>query len=205
MMLEGLLRQLLETSAAEFVSVATGIVYVLLVVRQSRWCWVFGAVSSGILVVLAAEARLPMQAALQGAYVLMAIYGFWRWSRTSRSAGAAGSASRIVAWPARKHLVSCAAIAVVALLLGPQVSAFTGSAWPRLDLAVMAGGLLTTWMVARLLLENWLYWIVIDAVSIFLYAAQGLAFVAMLYGAYLVISVSGYFSWRARMRLQRSE
>jgi nicotinamide mononucleotide transporter len=58
-------------------------------------------------------------------------------------------------------------------------------------------------MVARLLLENWLYWMVIDCVSIFLYASQGLAFIAILYCVYLLISISGYFSWRSRMRAQR--
>lgn len=200
---EGLLLQLLDTSPAELVSVVTGIAYVLLVVRQSRWCWVFGAVSSGILVVLAAEAGLPMQAALQVAYVLMAVYGFWHWSRAGRTTDVAAAALQVGTWPAWKHAVAIAAIAGMALLLAPHVSALTGAAWPRLDLAAMAGGLLATWMVARLLLENWLYWMVIDSVSIFLYASQGLAFIAVLYGVYLLISISGYFSWRARMRAQR--
>lgn len=200
---EGLLLQLLDTSPAELVSVVTGIAYVLLVVRQSRWCWVFGAVSSGILVVLAAEAGLPMQAALQVAYVLMAVYGFWHWSRAGRTTDVAAAALQVGTWPAWKHAAAIASIAGMALLLAPHVSALTGAAWPRLDLAAMAGGLLATWMVARLLLENWLYWMVIDSVSIFLYASQGLAFIAVLYGVYLLISISGYFSWRARMRAQR--
>ena len=200
---EGLLLQLLDTSPAELVSVVTGIAYVLLVVRQSRWCWVFGAVSSGILVVLAAEAGLPMQAALQVAYVLMAVYGFWHWSRAGRTTDVAAAALQVGTWPAWKHAAAIASIAGMALLLAPHVSALTGAAWPRLDLAAMAGGLLATWMVARLLLENWLYWMVIDSVSIFLYASQGLAFIAVLYFVYLLISISGYFSWRARMRAQR--
>ena len=200
---EALLRQLLDTSPAELVSLVSGIAYVLLIVRQSRWGWVFGAVSSGILVVLAAEARLPMQSALQVAYVLMAVYGFWHWSRAGRAADAAVTALQVGTWPAWKHGAAIAVIAGTALLLAPQVAALTGSAWPRLDLAAMAGGLLATWMVARLLLENWLYWMVIDCVSIFLYASQGLAFIAILYCVYLLISISGYFSWRSRMRAQR--
>jgi nicotinamide mononucleotide transporter len=188
---EALLRQLLDTSPAELVSLVSGIAYVLLIVRQSRWGWVFGAVSSGILVVLAAEARLP------------AVYGFWHWSRAGRAADAAATALQVGTWPAWKHGAAIAVIAGTALLLAPQVAALTGSAWPRLDLAAMAGGLLATWMVARLLLENWLYWMVIDCVSIFLYASQGLAFIAILYCVYLLISISGYFSWRSRMRAQR--
>ncbi len=49
-------------------------------------------------------------------------------------------------------------------------------------------------------LENWLYWIVIDSISLFLYGAQGLMFVAVLYLAYLVIAVFGWFEWRDALR-----
>ncbi|MEY4358393.1 MAG: hypothetical protein RL469_1719, partial [Pseudomonadota bacterium] len=52
-----------------------------------------------------------------------------------------------------------------------------------------------TWMVARAVLENWVYWLVVDAVSFFLYAAQGLAFVSMLYAIYFVIAIFGLRSW----------
>ncbi len=186
------------TSAAEAVSVLAGIAYGLLAVRQNRLCWVFGGLSSGILAGLAARAQLPMQALLQLAYVLMSVYGFWHWSGRARGE----AALRIGRWPLRTHLAIGAGLVLGTALLSPWIAAMTPAAWPRLDTATLLASLLATWMVARVRLENWLYWIVIDAVSLFLYAAQGLAFVAVLYFIYLAIAVFGWFEWRSRLRLQ---
>jgi nicotinamide mononucleotide transporter len=209
-MLDGVLDGLRATSPAEIVSVLAGLAYGVLAVRQDRRCWVFGGISSSILAWLAAQARLPMQSLLQVAYVLMAGYGFWHWSRASAAvAGAAGDGGRPAAaalaigvWPWKVHGAIAVAIAVGTAALAPWVAEWTAAAWPRLDTATMLASLLATWMVARVRLENWLYWIVIDAVSLYLYAAQGLAFVALLYLVYLVIAVFGWFEWRGRLRRQ---
>ena len=55
--------------------------------------------------------------------------------------------------------------------------------------------------MARKVLENWIYWIVIDATSIFLYLDRGLYLYAGLFVAYLVIAVFGYFGWRRSMAM----
>jgi len=58
------------------------------------------------------------------------------------------------------------------------------------------GAVLTTYMVAKKVLENWLYWIVIDGLSVFLYLDRGLYLYALLFVAYLAIVVFGFFEWR---------
>src|SRR5271163_4936132 len=72
---------LLATSPLEALAVLSGLVYVVLAVPRSRWCWVAGGFSSLIYVGLSARARLPMQSLLQAWYVGVAVYGFLRWSR----------------------------------------------------------------------------------------------------------------------------
>jgi nicotinamide mononucleotide transporter len=71
---------------------------------------------------------------------------------------------------------------------GPAV-AFTDSfvAW---------GSVLATWMVARKVLENWLYWILFDAVAVGLYFAQGFHATAGLFVLYIILAVRGYLAWR---------
>jgi nicotinamide mononucleotide transporter len=56
--------------------------------------------------------------------------------------------------------------------------------------------------VARKILENWIYWFVIDTVSIYLYINRDLYFTAVLFAGYLVMIVIGYRSWRASMTEQ---
>ncbi len=71
---------LLATSPLEAIAVLLGLIYVVLAVPRSRWCWVAGGVSSLIYVWLFARARLPMQSVLQVWYVGVAVFGFLRWS-----------------------------------------------------------------------------------------------------------------------------
>ena len=80
-LIDSILTGLRNTSAPEAASVVLGLLYSILAVRRTRWCWVAGALSSGILVVLAWQAKLPMNACLNGYYVGMAVYGFWHWSK----------------------------------------------------------------------------------------------------------------------------
>jgi nicotinamide mononucleotide transporter len=199
-MFDALLSALQAAPAAELVSLAAGVAYAVLAVRRNRWCWAFGAVSSGILVPLSWRAGLPMQSGLQALYVGMAVYGFWHWSRAGRGAAAGLPITR---WPARHHAVLLLGITLLAVLLGPRLAALTSAAWPVLDTAATAGSLVATWMVARLQLENWAYWIAVDALSIFLYASQGLAFIALLYAIYLVIAVFGLVTWHRQYRAQQ--
>jgi nicotinamide mononucleotide transporter len=69
------------------------------------------------------------------------------------------------------------------------------SAFPFLDSFVACAGLFTTWLVARVYLENWLYWIVIDSISIYMFVTQGLMVTALLFVIYLGISITGLCSW----------
>lgn len=197
--LEKILAEAQGSSPLEWLSLLAGVCYALLAVRQSRWCWLFGALSSSVLVYLAFGAQLPMQAALQAYYVAMSAFGFWHWSRQSSVHGLP-----IGTWPLSWHFGVWLGIAAATLLFAPAIGQYTQAAWPRLDTATMLASLLATWMVAASKLENWLYWIIIDAVSLFLYSAQGLWFIALLYAIYLVIAIAGFHVWRQRWRAQRN-
>jgi nicotinamide mononucleotide transporter len=193
-LIESILTGLRNTSAPEAVSVVLGLLYSILAVRRTRWCWVAGGLSSGILIVLAWQAKLPMQACLQGYYVGMAVYGFWHWSQNE------GAVRPVTTWPLRAHLISWAAIVALSVLTSRYLSTETQAAWPFLDSLTTWGSLLATWLTAQVKLENWLYWIVFDAISVFLFVAQGLMFVALLMLIYLVIASFGFVSWSRSRR-----
>jgi nicotinamide mononucleotide transporter len=189
-MIESIIAGLAATTPPEAVSVVLGFAYSVLAVKRSRWCWMAGGASSAILIYLAWGAKLPMQACLQAYYVAMAVYGFWRWSRDQ------GEATRAVTtWPLKAHLLSWAVILAISALSSKFLSGQTQAAWPFLDSLTTWGSLLATWLVTQVKLENWLYWIAMDAISVFLFASQGLAFVALLFAAYLVVSAVGWVAW----------
>jgi nicotinamide mononucleotide transporter len=193
-MLQSLLDGLRATSPLEAVAVLLGILYSVLAVRLQRSCWIAGGLSSLLFVLLAWRAALPMQATLQAGYVAMAVYGWLQWSR-------ADATQRIGNWPLRRHCVALAAIFLVASPAARWLASGTQAAWPYLDSLSTLASLLATWLTARSKLESWLYWIAIDAVLAFLFAAQGLVFSALLFVCYIGVAVWGYRSWRRRAAL----
>lgn len=177
---------LVNTSPAEWIAFATGVTYALLVMWRRRLGWVFGGVSSLILAVVTWRARLPMQALLQVSYVLAAVYGWWSWSRP-------GKVRPISVWHWRGHLVAIIGCVVASLLLSKLL--VNDSAFPFVDSLVFCAGMMATWLLARVYVENWAYWILIDATSIYLCIAQELFAVAALFVIYLGIAVAGLAGW----------
>ena len=181
------------THPAEWLAVVAGVIYVLLIMERRRLGWIFGGISSVILMVLAARAKLPMNALLQLTYVIAAVYGWWRWS-------GADDDRPISTWHLRGHVMALAGCVIVSLLLSRLPAMAQSSAFPFTDSLVACAGLVATWLVARVSLENWLYWIAVDVVSVYLYFSQGLVVASLLYVLYLAIATVGYFHWRARWR-----
>ena len=196
-MIDALLRELYATSALEFVAVVLGVIYVLLILKRNRLGWLAGAGSSIIYVYLAARAHLPMQSLLQFYYVVMSAYGWRNWTRAQQQQG--GGIGR---WPVRNHVLALLAILLLSLLTAQWLRLETHAAWPYLDSLTTWISLFATWLVARLKLENWLYWISADSVMAYLFAAQGYPFTAGLFLTYMFIAVFGFREWLQKYRLQ---
>ena len=77
---------------------------------------------------------------------------------------------------------------------------FSDAVLPFLDALVTWGAVVATYMVAKKLLENWIYWLVIDSISIFLFISRDLWPTAFLFGVYLVIITFGYHSWSKALK-----
>jgi nicotinamide mononucleotide transporter len=101
--------------------------------------------------------------------------------------------------PASFHLLTLAAIGVCTLVSGALLTTYTDAARPFIDAGTTVSAILCTWMVTRKILENWLYWIVINAVSVWLFMDRGLSLTSGLFALYIVLSVIGYLSWRRTM------
>lgn len=192
---ESLVAGIRATHPAEWLAVAAGVVYILLIMRQHRLGWVFGGISAAILMVLSARAKLPMNALLQCSYVVASVYGWFAWSK-------AKEARPIAFWHLRGHVLTLGACVLVSLGLAQLLAGEGVSAFPFTDSLVACAGLAATWMVARVYIENWVYWIVVDAVSMYLYFTQGLVVASLLYVLYLGIATVGFFNWLAKYRRQ---
>ena len=197
--MEALLSQLRATSAWEAFAAAGGLAYLLLAVRRNLLCWLCAFVSTAIYLVLFARAALYMQSLLQLFYLVMAVYGFMDWRKGRTSTGEVV----IRSWSVSQHLIVAGLVIVASAVNGWLLVHNTDAAAPYVDSFVTWGSVVTTWMVARRVIENWLYWVVVDAVAAWLYFSQGLLATALLFVIYLGIVIHGYFVWRREQAQQR--
>lgn len=180
-----------STSGWEVVAVLFAIAYLLLAIKENIWCWPAALASTMIYVFLFFDVNLYMESALQIFYIIMAIYGWVIWRHHDDSK----DDLQISIWPWRKHLLAIALIAILVICSGYLLQTNTNAAYPWLDSFTTWGAVITTWMVARKILENWIYWLVIDSVSIFLYIQRDLYLTALLFIIYVFLCFVGYYQW----------
>lgn len=190
-----------QMSGWEVAAVILAIAYLLLAVRQNSLCWYCAFASTAIYTALFWDVQLLMESALNVYYMAMAIYGWWQW----RHGGQQDSALPVRRWGIKQHSLTFAAIAAITLVSGTLLSRYTEAAWPYVDSFTTWASVITTFMVARKILENWLYWMVINSTSIFLFIDRGLYLTALLLVSYLIISIFGLINWQKDYRQQRRQ
>ena len=182
----------------ETLAVALGISYLLLAMRENSLCWYCAFFSTAIYVYIFGDVSLYMESALNVYYMGMAVYGWLQWQK----GGANHSGVEIVRWTAKHHIICVLVILIASVISGYLLSVNTDARLPYLDSFTTWASVLTTVMVARKVLENWLYWIVINSVSIYLYIDRDLDQTAAMFTLYLVLSVLGYVAWKKNYVLQ---
>lgn len=187
---------ILALSGWEVLASLLGVCYVVLATKESQWCWPLAFVSTLIYTLLFWHGQLPMQALLNFYYMGMAIYGYIVW----RKHGNVEDTVLISSWSWSRQLVFLLAGALITLLVARYLEATGNSQSPYLDAGVTVFSVLNTYLLTRKILQNWLYWIVIDVAAIFLYVQTGYYATIVMYVVYLLLAVVGYVSW---LRLYR--
>lgn len=190
--LDAILSGVVAMSAWEVIAVVLAIAYLLLAMKESQWCWLCAFVSTAIYTLLFWNVSLLMDSALSVFYLLMAVYGWWEWQR----GGETHHGVEIHSWRMGTHCLVIGLVLLVTAVSGYLLAENTQAAWPYVDAFTTWSSVVTTYMVAKKVLENWIYWIVIDSVSALLYIDRGLYLTALLFVAYVVICVFGFFNWR---------
>jgi nicotinamide mononucleotide transporter len=185
------------STVLEIVGVITGILYLLLAARENIWCWFFGAVSSLLGIILFFQVDLYAEAFLYFYYVIAAVYGWWSWKGGGRKDS---YALPIQTWPVVNHVAGTVLVFLSGLLLGYLLELYTPASYPWVDSQTTVFSFWATYLTTRKVLSNWLYWIVIDAVSVGLYSNRGLLLYAVLMLLYTGMAIWGFYEWRQKKK-----
>ncbi len=183
--------QFLRNSLLELTAVVFAIVYLVLAVRENILCWFAAGISTLIFLYIFWDVKLYMESGLQVYYLGMAVFGWYQW----RLANDGSTSLQVSMWSMREHLLALVLIALLTFTSGYLLHSGTDARLPYLDSLTTWGSVVTTFMVVRKVLENWIYWLVIDSISIYLYLDRELYFTSMLFAVYIVIVFFGWFSW----------
>ncbi|SNY56857.1 nicotinamide mononucleotide transporter [Arsukibacterium tuosuense] len=197
--LSNVLEQWQLMHSLELLATLLALAYVVLALRQSLWCWPAALLSTILFTHIMWDSALLSDALLQLYYAAMAMYGWWRWQQLKQQHHGQNTVSE---WPWRRHLQLIAVTGAIGLVLGYLMASYTHADFAYLDAQTTAFSVMATWLVARKLVSNWLYWVVIDAISIYVYAQKHLYFLTLLFMLYTIIALAGYFIWRATYQQQ---
>ena len=180
----------------EITAVIFAILYLVLAVKQNILCWICGIISSILYFFILRSVDLYMEAYLQIFYVFMGFYGWHQWK-----IGVSGSGSFLVnTWNKFQHFYAISMIFILSYISAILLRTFTDAALPFFDALVTWGSVVATYMVAKKLLENWIYWLVIDSISILLFISRDLLPTALLFGIYIIIIIFGYLAWSKKLK-----
>ena len=182
----------------EIVAALLAIAYLLLAMRQDARCWIAWIISSLMYLFVMYSAGLYMEAGLQIFYLLMGFYGLYQWQYKLAN----NEALKIKVWPITTHMMCLTALFLLVITSGYILSNNTDAASPYIDAFTTWGAIIASYMVAKKILENWIYWFVIDFVSVFLFVSRELYPTALLFCLYLFLVIIGYRSWKNEWQLK---
>ncbi|HPW66044.1 MAG TPA: nicotinamide riboside transporter PnuC [Salinivirgaceae bacterium] len=178
----------------EVTAVLLSFIYMYLSVRQNILLWLFGLISSALYIYVYYKSLFYADMSLQAYYVVISIYGWMHWNK-----GSGDQKSVKVTSASVKVLIGTVLASLILWFVIYKILKLTNSDVPVGDAFTTAAAIVATWMLARKLLENWLFWIIIDSVSVILYVYKGLWATTLLYVVYTIVAVIGYFSWKRDM------
>ena len=174
----------------ESIAVLFSILYVTLVARENIWCWAAAIISVSLYIFICYKAKLYAETGLQFFYLIMSIIGFFFWKESSNK-----KRLNIKELSIGDHSLILFIGIVFTLILGYILTIYTQAKLPLLDSFTTVFSIIATLMVIKKILENWLYFIAIDLVSIYLYNSRDLQQTAMLFILYTIIACIGYYNW----------
>ena len=195
----GVIHALQAISFLEVIAVLLGFAYLFLAMKENSLCWYAAFGSTAIYSWIFFDVSLVMESALNVYYLGMAIYGWLVWNKVNSTESTQtpndSKKLKVTTWSIKQHLASITGVIALSLLSGYFLNNHTTAVMPYLDSFTTWGAVLTTYMVAKKVLENWVYWIVIDTLAIYLYIDRELYLVALQMAVYVILCFIGFNAW----------
>lgn len=182
----------------EILGALSGLIYLFFSIRQLVWLWPLGIISSLFYTYIFFTAKFYADMGLQVYYFFISFYGWYNWiyGKTGDSGLPVKKASYVLL------IILIILTFIITFIIAGVLTNYTDSPLPFWDALTTAGGIVATWMLARKIIEHWLFWIIIDAISMGLYIYKGLYPTSILFFVYFTMAAIGYINWKKDLKTE---
>lgn len=188
----------LGTNAVEISAAVSGFICVFLLIKGNIWNFAFGFIQVTLYVYVFYTAKLYSDAGLHIVYMGLQVYGWWNWSKNL----SAPLTVEVEQMSNQMFSVWAAVALFSAFVLGTIMQRYTDASFAYADAFTTCASLVAFVLMTRRYISNWLFWIVVDVVAIFVYFQKGLYPTAILYSCFLLMAAIGLYSWSKQYKTQ---
>ncbi|MCD4725875.1 MAG: nicotinamide riboside transporter PnuC [Bacteroidales bacterium] len=184
-----------DSSILEAIAVFFGILSVWFAKKENILVYPSGIISVVIYIYICFFAKLYADMGINFVFFVMSVYGWFMWSRKDEEKHflAISSCKR------KDHLISAFMLVFFFITLSYFLSNYTDSNVPVIDSLTSSIFIVAMWLMARKKIENWIYWIIGNVISIPLYFYKDLALTSVQFTVFLVLAILGYLEWRQKL------
>ncbi|MBL4605639.1 MAG: nicotinamide mononucleotide transporter [Flavobacteriaceae bacterium] len=178
----------------EIIAVIFGFLSVWFSKQNKIWVFPTGMISTAIFVYLLLKWELLGDMMINGYYFIMSVYGWYIWTRKVDG----NHVTPISKTTKKEQKISIAIF--IATLVFVYVIYKTFDKWTSwvayVDTITTAVFFVGMWLMAKRKIENWIYWIIGNIISVPLYFHKGFTFTSFQYLGFTFIAIFGYLSWK---------
>jgi nicotinamide mononucleotide transporter len=184
----------------EWLATITGFLYIYYTIREDTRLWIYGIISSALFAWVFYKSLIYANSLLYVYYVIIGFYGWYAWSRSEKEENREARLT-IHRSSVKKLVVYIAVSIILAIPVYFILVKFSDSDAPLIDALLTTGGMVATWMLTQKLIEQWIFWIIIDLIWCGLMIYKAMYPTLLLFMAYTILAFKGYFEWKKDLAL----
>lgn len=190
--------EVLQSTWVEWTGFIFSLLYTTLAILEKRVAWIAAFLGSVMYIVIGLEAKLYVDGVLNFFYAILAVMGWLQWKKQTDGA----LELRMETIP--RHLIYFLLIGIGGISLGFVLEKYTDQQFPYLDSLVFFASCIATWLTTKKIVENWYYFVIIDAAMVYVYYSRGYVLTATLFSIYTLLALWGSIKWRLEWKQQRN-
>jgi len=187
--------------ALEAFATIFGLLSVWFSMRENILVFPTGIINTSIYVYILFFAGLFGDMSINAYYFAMSIYGWYKWTRKTDENNYIS-----IRYSTKKEKIYSLILMIISyIILAFVLKNYTSSTVPYIDALTTSLFFVGMWLMAKKIIDNWIFWIIADLITIPLYIYKGLTITAFQYLIFTGLAVAGYFAWKKQINKQKIE